>query len=404
MREIIEEQSIIVRERSRRESTRPSYEVGADVVSGGAIAPERTSRSADTTLLRLPQQKRKRRRILERRESTIAANWQAAARRSRNVRPLRLEIDAYLIPALVAVPIALFIAALLWAPLQFVDRYAHRAGFAVPSFAPAEIPRGTEPAESSGQGQPLSGDPRDFQAIHRTEYTVVLGDTISEIADDFGLDTGTILSANPIDDVRRLLPGTVLSIPDRDGLFHVVQPGDSILSIAADYGVPMAPILDANDLGTDVLAVGETLFIPGAEMDPDEYLLAIGELFSWPVRSYRFTSGYGMRSDPFTGQWRMHTGIDLANAVGTPIYASRPGRVVHAENSATYGNLIIIDHFDGFRSLYAHLSTVSVQVGQRVTRDQMIGRMGNTGRSTGAHLHFAVFRNNRPEDPLKHLP
>jgi murein DD-endopeptidase MepM/ murein hydrolase activator NlpD len=140
-------------------------------------------------------------------------------------------------------------------------------------------------------------------------------------------------------------------------------------------------------------------------MDTDDYLLAIGELFDWPIRSYYFTSGYGMREDPITGQWRMHTGIDLANAVGTPVLASRPGRVVHTEAAtATLGNLVIIDHLDGFRSLYGHLNTYAVRTGQWVSAGQRIGSVGNTGRSTGPHLHFSIIRNGRWEDPLKHMP
>jgi len=248
-------------------------------------------------------------------------------------------------------------------------------------------------------------DTTAFERIRRTEYVVQPGDTISEIAVRFGLDTGTLLSMNPIEDVRRLLPGTRLSIPDRDGLLHAVQPGESLYSIASSYGVGVPAILDANDLDTTVLQVADSLFIPGAEMDEEEYLLAIGELLNWPVRNFRFTSGYGMRTDPFTGEWRMHTGIDLANAVGTPIGAARGGRVVHVEASAgTYGNLVIIDHGGGTRTLYAHLDSFAVSTGQYVAPGQLIGRMGNTGRSTGPHLHFSVTRNGRWEDPLKHLP
>jgi murein DD-endopeptidase MepM/ murein hydrolase activator NlpD len=231
------------------------------------------------------------------------------------------------------------------------------------------------------------------------------GDTISEIAYRFGLHTGTILSMNPINDVRRLLPGTRLSIPDRDGLFHGVQPGESLQSIATRYKLPLYSILDANNLDTDVVQVGDTLFIPGARMPDDQFLLAIGELLSWPVINYRFTSGYGMRSDPITRVWRLHTGIDLANAIGTPVVAAGPGRVVHRETNSPsgYGHVLILDHGNGVRTLYAHLDSFAVSVGQWVNRGQVIGRMGNTGRSTGPHLHFSVSRDGRWEDPMRHL-
>lgn len=308
-------------------------------------------------------------------------------------------------PLLMAIPVVFVLAGLLLSHLGLFDLYVRRNGLAVPSTPARVLVERGEETSGRGGGEPLSIDATVFTQIRRIEYTVQRGDTISEIAYRFGLDPGTILSMNPIDDVRRLLPGTTLSIPDRDGLFHAVQPGESLWSIADSYGVPLAGILDANDIGSEVLEVGDTLFIPGAEMDSDEYLLAIGELFQWPVRSFRFTSGYGMRTDPITGQWRMHSGIDLANVTGTPVLAGRSGRVVHVEaNSGNYGNLVIVDHGDGFRSLYAHLSAFTVGTGQWVSAGQMLGRIGNTGRSTGPHLHFSVIRNGRWEDPLKHLP
>lgn len=308
-------------------------------------------------------------------------------------------------PLLAAVLISFVLAGFLLSHLGLFDLYVRRNGLTVPPTPARELLDRAEQASGRGGGEPLSIDASVFTQIRRVEYTVRPGDTISEIAHRFGLDPGTILSMNPIDDVRRLLPGTKLSIPDRDGLFHAVQPGESLWSIAESYGVPLAGILDANDIGTEVLDVGDTLFIPGAEMDSDDYLLAIGELFQWPVQSFRFTSGYGMRTDPITGQWRMHSGIDLANVVGTPVGAAKSGRVVHVEpNSGNYGNLVIVDHGDGFRTLYAHLSSFAVGSGQWVSTGQAIGRIGNTGRSTGPHLHFSVIRNGRWEDPLKHLP
>jgi murein DD-endopeptidase MepM/ murein hydrolase activator NlpD len=262
----------------------------------------------------------------------------------------------------------------------------------------------------SGDGQPLSIDPSRFEQIRNTDYVVQPGDTISEIAERFGLYPGTILSMNSVvSDVRRLPVGLTLSIPDRDGIIYSVQPGDSISSIATEYEISQAALLDANDIRSPVLQVNDTLFLPGVLMAQDQYLMAIGELFTWPLRagSYRFTSGYGMRIHPIDGTWHMHTGIDLAAVVGTPVLASRAGRVVYIErNSAQYGNFVIIDHGDGFRSLYAHLNSISVSVGVRVGTLQQLGTVGNTGRSTGPHLHFAIMRGGSGAtiNPLSQLP
>ena len=120
-----------------------------------------------------------------------------------------------------------------------------------------------------------------------------------------------------------------------------------------------------------------------------------------PVKIAAFTSGYGVRSDPFKGRAAMHAGIDLAGPVGTPIYATADGLVSEAAyNSGGYGNLVKIDHGRGIETRYGHLSSFSVRAGQRVTRGQVIGRMGSTGRSTGSHLHYEVRIDSRAVNPI----
>ena len=120
-----------------------------------------------------------------------------------------------------------------------------------------------------------------------------------------------------------------------------------------------------------------------------------------PVKSAAFTSGYGVRSDPFAGRAAMHAGIDLAGATGTPIYATADGTVLRAGwNSGGYGNLVEIDHGRGIATRYGHLSQVLVQAGAHITRGQLIARMGSTGRSTGSHLHYEVRIDGRPVNPI----
>ena len=120
-----------------------------------------------------------------------------------------------------------------------------------------------------------------------------------------------------------------------------------------------------------------------------------------PVKTAEFTSGYGIRSDPFRGSAAKHAGIDLAAPVGTPIYATADGTVSDAGyNSGGYGNLIKLDHGKGIETRYGHLSAILVAAGQRVTRGQMIGRMGSTGRSTGSHLHYEVRIDSRAVNPI----
>ena len=313
------------------------------------------------------------------------------------------EIGAADIPIILAAPLALVCMYLLFSGLlPTLEGYNRIHGVALPTQETLPIFEGGAPTRTRAP-RSLAQDARQFEAIQRSEYVVRQGDTLSEIAYAHDLNVGTLLSLNPGLDVRRLLPGTVLSIPDRDGLLYAVGPGDSLSAIASSYGLSLEAILDANDLGSEVLEVGDALFLPGARMDPTQYLLAIGELFHWPSIG-RFTSGYGMRIHPITGIWHMHTGVDIANAIGTRVTAARSGRVLAVESSVAYGNMIILDHGLGFRTLYGHLNSFDVRVGQYVDTGQVIGRMGNTGRSTGSHLHFSIIRNGFWEDPLIHLP
>ena len=120
-----------------------------------------------------------------------------------------------------------------------------------------------------------------------------------------------------------------------------------------------------------------------------------------PVKTAAFTSGYGVRSDPFRGSAAMHPGIDLAGPYGTPIYATADGTVLRAGwNSGGYGNLVEIDHGRGIATRYGHLSQVLVKAGAHITRGQLIARMGSTGRSTGSHLHYEVRIDGRPVNPI----
>ena len=120
-----------------------------------------------------------------------------------------------------------------------------------------------------------------------------------------------------------------------------------------------------------------------------------------PVKIAAFTSGYGTRADPFNGSVARHMGIDLAGPMGTPIYATADGVVSAAGwNNGGYGNLIKLDHGRGIETRYGHLSAILVSAGQRITRGQLIARMGSTGRSTGSHLHYEVRIEGKAVNPI----
>ncbi len=115
------------------------------------------------------------------------------------------------------------------------------------------------------------------------------------------------------------------------------------------------------------------------------------------------SSGFGYRRDPFTGKRRFHEGIDISNRPGTPVVAPADGVVIFAGREAGYGNLIIISHGYGITTRYGHLKKIFVKVGQKVQRGDIIGEIGNTGRSTGPHLHYEVRVYNRPVNPMNYI-
>jgi murein DD-endopeptidase MepM/ murein hydrolase activator NlpD len=122
-----------------------------------------------------------------------------------------------------------------------------------------------------------------------------------------------------------------------------------------------------------------------------------------PVKIGWYSSNYGWRIDPFTGQNAFHEGVDFMAEIGTPILAAAGGIVVCSEKSTSYGNMVEIDHGNGLSSRYAHMSKRLVKVGDVVLRGQEIGEVGSTGRSTGPHLHFEVLLNGKPQNPAKYL-
>ncbi|MBQ7158047.1 MAG: M23 family metallopeptidase [Treponema sp.] len=240
------------------------------------------------------------------------------------------------------------------------------------------------------------------QAVTYSVYTVKSGDAISTIARKFGLgNISTLIAINDIDNVRTLRAGQKLRVPSMDGLIHCVKKGESLNSISVKYHVSVEELADTNDLSSLTLSVGQELFIPGAKMDSTSLRKAMGELFTYPIKAgWRLTSRFGTRKDPFTGVKSSHTGIDMACPTGTPIYAAMSGTVVYSGWSNIFGNYVIINHGNGYQTLYGHMSKILARKGQSVSQGTRIGLVGSTGYSTGPHLHLTVYKNGKLVDPL----
>lgn len=242
-------------------------------------------------------------------------------------------------------------------------------------------------------------------------YAVQAGDTVQSIADLFGLQPTSIMWANPaIEDAPDLLRiGQEVTILPLDGAYHKVAEGDTLESIAEEYKVEPEAIVacEYNPLEAPVRSIqeGTWLIVPGGEKPyvPKVVTTYTGSVpegargtgrFQWPVLG-RITQGY----------WYGHRAIDIGAPIGGAVVAADGGFISFAGwTDVGYGYLIVIDHANGFATYYAHLSNIYVFTGQAVERGQVIAAAGNTGWSTGPHLHFEVRYYGAQQNPRAYLP
>ena len=169
--------------------------------------------------------------------------------------------------------------------------------------------------------------------------------------------------------------------------------------MAAEYELSGSDVLAANS-GKDKGSINGQLFFPGAQHSGWERSLMMGLAFRRPVTGGWISSRFGPRIDPFTGVRSMHRGIDIAAPAGSPVFATADAVVERVANNRVLGSYVILDHFGrSHQTLYAHLSSVDIRVGQRIRGGVPIGRVGSTGLSTGAHLHFELWYRRQPINP-----
>jgi LysM repeat protein len=240
-------------------------------------------------------------------------------------------------------------------------------------------------------------------------YAVQPGDNVWKIANSFGLRPETVLWSNPELESwpDYIVVGQELFILPIDGAYHEVKAGDTLDSIAERYSVEPSVIVESeyNDLSEPYgLVVGQRIVVPGgtrpvipryvsATAPPPANAPQGSGNFMWPASGY-LTQSY----------WLGHQAIDIGGATGLPIYASDTGYVAATGWMGGYGNYIVINHGNGFETLYAHLSEIRVIAGQGVQRGHVIGLMGSTGRSTGPHLHFEIRQGGVKRNPVGFLP
>ena len=284
-------------------------------------------------------------------------------------------------------------------------------------------------------------------------YKIKKKDTIPAIAKRYGVKQDTILINNKDALNNKLKIGDTITFPSIDGLYYKLEKNDTLAKIAKKYGISVVDIVDYNNINPKKLKAGSTIFLKGVTLqkykDVEGRLIAAqqakedkkknknkekpekppkgakgsappppptpqddddggrsaaysGAGFAYPVRYAGVSSPFGNRFHPVLKRYILHTGVDLV-AKYVPLRAAKSGVVTFAGNMSGYGKIIIIRHDNGYETRYAHLSVISTNVGEYVNQGDLIGKTGNSGRTTGAHLHFEIRQNGVPKNPMKYL-
>jgi len=279
---------------------------------------------------------------------------------------------------------------------------------------PWDIPPPSLVLSASSQNPQTTTFFSEKQRAEIIEYKVQKGDTISTIAEKFDISIDTIRWQNNLKSRDAIKVGQVLEILPVSGVSHKVRKGDTVYSLAKKYDIDPQVIVNfpfntfMND-ETFELAIGQNIIVPDGvkpaevpwsavarvrQITPDAGTVVGSGAFVWPTA--------GTISQRFT--W-YHKAIDIANKAAPAVLAADSGQVVVAgyPDNRGYGNRVLIDHGNGYRTLYAHLAKIYVVVGQTVSRGNAIGKMGSSGRSTGIHLHFEVIKSGVYLNPLSVL-
>jgi murein DD-endopeptidase MepM/ murein hydrolase activator NlpD len=293
-----------------------------------------------------------------------------------------------------------------------------------------QAPDSDHPTDAEGELLPLvigggavmqpvisSASPSAAPRTKIENYVVKPGDTPGGIAERFGIKLTTLYWANNLSAYSYIRVGQGLKIPPVDGVIYTVRKGDTVARLATTYRSESEKIISYNRLGAnEKLSPGMVLVIPNGKPPPPpppirsapvKNLIASptanqlpGGKLLWPLLG---TSSNNGRYITQYFRW-LHTGVDIDGDYSNPVVSSDAGLVQLVNYGRTgYGLQVVIDHENGIKTRYAHLSKILVEAGQRVERGQQVGVVGTTGRSTGTHIHYEVFVNGRRVNPLGYI-
>ena len=259
-----------------------------------------------------------------------------------------------------------------------------------------DVPYSVNRVDYTTQGQPTQPTTK----ASTIDYLVQPGDTLWLLASQQGITVDKLAALNGMGSESQLVVGQRLKLLGNT-VSHTVKAGETLINICRQYQITMGMLLKANNISNpDLVVAGQVLAIPVAvevvstpATTTENCQLPVPEM-AWPVAG-EVSSHFGIREEG-----RPHQGVDIAANQGATIKAPLGGYVAYASYYGTYGNTVIIDHGENMRSLYAHCSTLLVKEGQSVNQGQAIARVGNTGRSFGPHLHWEVYYQGIPFDPL----
>lgn len=261
-------------------------------------------------------------------------------------------------------------------------------------------PKIAETQESAQEVQ--SPAEKDYHVVSKGEYLL-------RIASKYDVSVDHLMKVNYILDPDRIRVGQKLYLdwsedrkPSADQfMVYRIKPNDTLSSISARHHIRIRDIIAINNIqNPNSIISGTRIYLPIGSIPVKQNMK-----FAWPVDRVRISSSYGRRRNPFDhSRIEFHKGLDLSGPLGTPIKASRAGKVIFSGAKSGYGNTIIIRHEDGFMSIYAHSQINLVKLGQLVSQGQVIAKMGNTGRSTGSHVHFEIRQYTKVMNPIAFLP